>query len=528
MKLQSQLNFTEIPSIPQLIKDFLQGKFPEFQEDLFSPENFKYKIEDKFKNFSAENRANLCSVLEDQLKKLVLSDLQKTNLSILKEENTFTVTTGHQLNLFTGPVFFIYKILQTIKTANYLKKQFPESNFVPIFWMATEDHDFEEINHFKTIENYYEFKGKSGGVVGKIQIEDLVFISTFEQEFKDDVFGTELILLLKKSYKKGETLTSATRFLVNELFSKYGLLIIDGDDSLLKSEMQSVFKDELLEQILFKYTKESVEKLSDLYGKVQVNPREINLFYLTETRNRIEFDGENYLIVDTNLKFTKEEILLELKNYPEKFSPNAVLRPIYQESILPNIAYIGGNAEIMYWLELKNLFKKINLPFPILVPRNSMLLLPEKSFKKLEKLDLSIGDYFQNFDKVVKDKLLKNNAILAEINSTKNTLESQFQILKNEAAKTDVTFGNLVEAEETRQLKSFNRMKKRLLRAEKIKNSEVLQRMEQLFLDIHPGKTWQERVYNFSTFYGEFGAQFLSHIYEQMNVEKSELIILQV
>ncbi|WP_417427724.1 bacillithiol biosynthesis cysteine-adding enzyme BshC [Halpernia sp.] len=528
MKRKLSLSFTEITSIPQLIKDFLNEKFPKFKEDVFSLENFKIKIENKAKNFSAENRKNLCTVLENQLGNLNLTDLQKTNLTLLKEENTFTVTTGHQLNLFSGPVFFVYKILQTIKTAAFLKQNFTKNNFVPVFWMATEDHDFEEINHFKTKHNYFEIKGKSGGVVGKIEIEDLAFISAFEEEFKDDIFGTELILLLKKAYKKGETLTTATRYFVNQLFSKYGLIMIDGDDHLLKSEMKSIFSAELLEQTLYNSTKNTVQKLTDLYGKVQVNPREINLFYLTETRNRIEFDGENFNIVDTDLKFTKEEILSELENYPEKFSPNAVLRPVYQEYILPNIAYIGGNAEVMYWLELKELFKKIDLAFPILIPRNSMLWLPEKVFSKLEKLDLDITDYFNNFDLLVQEKLLNKNEILDEIKNSEETLKKQFQTLKEEAEKTDVTFYNLVEAEETRQLKSFNKMKKRLLRAEKIKNSELLNRMENLFLDIHPGKTWQERVFNFSVFYSELGKEFIEKSYAEMNVENSELIILQV
>lgn len=528
MKKKLSLNFTEIDSIPQLIKDFLSGKFPEFKKDAFSLGNFKNKIENKTKNFSSENRANLCSVLEKQLKNIELSDLQKSNLSLVKNENTLTVTTGHQLNLFSGPVFFVYKILQTIKTAVYLKENFPANDFVPIFWMATEDHDFEEINHFKTQHNFYEFKANSGGVVGKIKLDDIAFISAFEDEFKDDIFGTELILLLKKAYQKGETLTSATRFFVNELFSNYGLLMLDGDDKILKTEMESIFSSELLNQDLFNASKNSINKLSDLYGKVQVNPREINLFYLTETRDRIEFDGENFLIVDTDLKFTKTEILAELENYPEKFSPNAVMRPIFQENILPNIAYIGGNAEIMYWLELKDYFEKISLDFPILIPRNSMLWLPEKVFKKLEKLNLNIVDYFKNFDYLVKEKLLDNNQILEKIIETHQTLKLQFESLKIEAGKTDVTFCNLVEAEETRQLKSFKRMEKRLLRAEKIKNSELLNRLEDIFLDIHPGKSWQERVYNFSVFYSELGISFIEKSYKEMNVENSELIILQV
>lgn len=528
MKLKSHLDFTDIPSIPSLIKDFLNGKFPEFNEDRFSLENFELKIEAKQKFFGDSKRKNIVKVLEKQLKDLELSDLQKANISLLLKNNCFTVTTGHQLNLFTGPVFFIYKILQTVKTSAFLKEKFPASDFVPVFWMATEDHDFEEINHFKTDHNYYEFNAPSGGVVGKIEIENTSFITRFEEEFKDDIYGTELILLLKNAFTKGKTLTEATRFLVNELFSKYGLLILDGDDASLKSEMKTVFADELENQSLLKSAQKNIDLLTELYGKVQVNPREINLFYLTETRNRIDFDGENYYILDTDLKLSKDEILQELQNHPEKFSPNAVMRPVYQESILPNIAYIGGNAEIMYWLELKDYFAKISLPFPVLIPRNSMLLLPEKIFEKLKKLNLTVADYFENFNTMVQNKLVGNHEILKEINSAEEALKVQFKSLKKEAEKTDVTFYNLVDAEEKRQLKSFERMTKRLLRAEKIKESELLVRLENLFLEIHPGKTWQERVYNFSVFYRESGADFLDGIYAEMNVEKSELIILEV
>ncbi len=149
---------------------------------------------------------------------LTLSSKQKENIENLRLANTFTITTGHQLNLFSGPVFFVYKILQTIKTCTYLKEYFPDFNFVPVYWMASEDHDFAEINHFKTENNYYEINEKSGGPVGRIKINDTYFISEFEEEFKDSVFGTELILMLKEAYKIGNTLTQAIQILVNRLF----------------------------------------------------------------------------------------------------------------------------------------------------------------------------------------------------------------------------------------------------------------------------------------------------------------------
>lgn len=528
MKKIKNIPFIEIESIPQLIKDFLTQKIEGFEEDTFNLNNIEKQFLLKKGSFSQESRAVLSKVLDEQHASSNLSEKQKLHLSYLKDENSFTVTTGHQLNLFSGPVFFIYKILQTIKMADFLNEKFPDHKAVPVFWMATEDHDFEEINHFKTENHYYEIKAKAGGSVGRILVEDDFFISQFEEEFKDSVFGTELILLMKKAYRKGNTLSQATRILVQELFAEYGLIIIDGDHPELKKEMTDVFRNELLYHNLFETTQITVSFLSEKYGKVQVNPREINLFYLSETRNRIEFRDEKYHVVDTEISFTKEEIIAELEHYPEKFSPNALMRPVYQETILPNLVYVGGNAEIMYWLELKAYFESLQLPFPVLVPRNSLLFTDEKTLKKAAKLGLSLDDFFRDFAAVTKKILLEKNEILSLLNQSETTLNQQFQAISDQAETTDKSFGSLVDAERTRQLKSFERMRKRLLRAEKIKQQEKLERLEKLFLKIHPGKIWQERVFNFSVFYADYGREWLQNCYQEMNVEKSELIIVSI
>lgn len=527
MQKTENISFQQIGSIPQLIKDFLNRKFTDFNDFVFDESLARSKTENKQKFFTSEKREILNKVLCNQLSSLQLSENQKLNLNSILSENTFTVTTGHQLNLFTGPVFFIYKILQTIKFSETLNQNHPESRFVPVFWMATEDHDFDEINHFRTENDFFEIKGKSGGAVGRIEVEDTFFISQFAEDFKDSVFGTELILMMKNAYKKGKTLTEATRILVHELFSEYGLLIIDGDERELKNQMKTVFKNELLNETLFNSTKNKVSFLKSEYGKVQVNPREINLFYLSETRNRIEKSGDRFNIVDTDKTFSEEEILSELENFPEKFSPNAVLRPAFQESVLPNIAYIGGNAEIMYWLELPDYFSEAGIPFPFLVPRNSMLMISEKNFSKIQKSGLTVQDFLQDFAALSKDFLLEKNEISETIQQKQEILKNQFSDLKQKAQLTDKTFGNLVAAEEKRQLKSFGRMQKRLLRAEKIKHQEKLERLENLFLEIHPRGIWQERVYNFSVFYSENGKEWLQNCYREMSAANSELIVFK-
>ncbi|TXF76232.1 bacillithiol biosynthesis cysteine-adding enzyme BshC [Chryseobacterium sp.] len=526
MKAIKKIHFQDIESIPQLIKDFLDRQIAGFSAHTFSLEHFENQIALKNDFFTAEQRSILAEALKLQLEDLTLAEVQQNNLEKITDNTTFTVTTGHQLNLFTGPAYFIYKIIQTIKTALYLKENFPDYHFVPVFWMATEDHDFEEISHFKTAENFYEIHEPSGGAVGRIKVHHPSFIHDFETEFKDSVFGTELILLMKEAYKPGNTLSQATKILVQRLFGSYGLLMIDGDDHLLKKEMQEIFKDEILNQSLKKSSEKTIEFLTERYGKVQVNPREINLFYLTDTRNRIDRTGENYEIIDKNLKFSEAEILNDLNRFPEKFSPNALMRPVYQETILPNLAYIGGNAEIMYWLELKDYFASLKLPFPILVPRSSFLFLKEKTLKKAEKMDLKTEEFFSGFAQISREKLMKDHEILKILEEKENVLIQHFAELRSAAELTDQSFGNLVKAEEARQLKSFGRMKKRLLRAEKIKNREFLERLEKLFLEIHPGKNWQERVFNFSVFYSEYGEAWLKTCLDEMEVTRPELIII--
>lgn len=528
MKVLEKIPFLQIDGIPQLVKDFLSGQLHGLEHCRFSTAGFKKKIEEKSASYTSQQRRILYNVLQEQHGIVECSEKQKVNLTSLLSENTFTVVTGHQLNLFSGPSFFIYKILQTIKTAEFLSQEFPDKKFVPVFWMATEDHDFDEINHFKTLQNFYQISENSGGAVGRIEVSDVNFIRHFEEEFRDSVFGTELIRWIKEAYKQGVSLSHATRNLVQRLFSDYGLLIIDGDDRALKAQMKEIFEEEIFHSALLETTKGQIECLTEKYGRVQVNPREINLFYLSEMRNRIEAEGDVFKIVDQELTFTHEEILHELRNHPEKFSPNALMRPVYQEKVLPNIAYIGGNAEIMYWLELKDYFEAVGLPMPLLIPRNSMLFLNEKTISKSGKLGLSLRELFGDFTKITDERILGDNKILMKINEMRQVIAENFNSLKTLAAQTEKTFANLVEAEEVRQLKSFEKMKKRLLRAEKIKQAELLERLQRLYLEVHPQGNWQERVLNFSVFYADFGRKWIEACYQAMDVQNSELIIMSV
>jgi bacillithiol biosynthesis cysteine-adding enzyme BshC len=465
-------------------------------------ESFELQIKEKRVNYNSSDnfkRQVLVDALENQYSKLEKSEKTKHNIALLSSKNTFTITTGHQLNLLTGPLYFLYKIVSVINLTKELKKEYPEYNFVPIYWMASEDHDFEEINHFNFNGNKIKWNRESNGPVGRLSTEGLKEVfDLFSKEIGIGNNANYLKELFKNAYLKHKNLADATRFLVNELFTSEGLVIIDGDDKELKKLFIPYIKEELLKQISYNEVNKTNEALKEY--KIQVNPREINLFYiLDDLRERIIFDKNTYFINNTKLKFSELEILIELENYPERFSPNVILRPLYQEVILPNLCYIGGGGELAYWFELKSNFEANAVTFPILLLRNSVLVATEKQIKKAHKLNLSWNDLFLNQEKLVKQKTKELSEFKIDFTEQKNYLSQQFLKLAEIAIRTDKSFIGAVKAQEAKQIKGLDNLEKRLLKAEKKQHSEKITQIVQLQNELFPKKILQERTINISS-----------------------------
>ena len=488
---------------------YLYNRFP-------SIENFKEQIKEKEANYANSNREVLVTALNKQYQGFEISDTTKKNLELLSDSMTFTITTGHQLNLFTGPLYFLYKIVSTINLCKQLKQEYPDFNFVPIYWMATEDHDFEEINFFKIKNVKIKWEKESYGPVGRLDTKGLheVF-EVFEQDLGIGNNANFLKELFQKSYLQHSNLADATRYLANELFGKYGLVILDGDDSALKQLFIPFAKEELINQTAFKKVNETNEALKGYI--VQVNPREINLFYIENNlRERILFENNKYKINNTNLVFSETEIIALLENNPEKFSPNVILRPLYEEVILPNLCYIGGGGEIAYWLQLKANFEANNITFPILLVRNSVLLATEKQLQKADKLELSWADLFSNQQELFNKKTQEFSAFNLDFSEQKETLRKQFEKLNIIATQTDKSFIGAVKAQEVKQIKGLENLEKRLLKAEKRKYADELERIIQLQNELFPNQGLQERRNNFTEYYNEFGQEFIDKLFANL------------
>ena len=486
----------------------------------------------KEKNFPASVRKSLCVALREQYKGLEMGPAVTKNLELLADTKTLTVTTGHQLCLMTGPLYFIYKIISTLKLCRQLKDKFPEYNFVPIYWMASEDHDFEEISAFVFKGKKFKWNNDCGGAVGKIPTSGLKpLLSLFTQELGDQVNAEALKKIISDSYEKATDLSEATRIFVHSLFKVYGLLILDGDHTALKKYFTPYVKEELEHQACEKNVSEQIKELKKTYNpqyKPQVNPRDVNLFLLEEGKRHRLMKGENGFTWEGNDSvLSGEKISKWLAVSPEKFSPNVLMRPLYQEVILPNIAYIGGGGEIAYWLELKSYFEYHNIPFPLLILRNSALLINPKNARKVEQLDLTLKDLFLNRNSLINKKVRQISNIDLDLTPFKKILATQFDALGALVDQTDRSFEGAVKAQKVKQFKGIEHLEKRLLKAQKVKLKDQVERLVILHEQIFPGGNLQERVDNFSDYYIDHGSDLFDFLMETFQPLSKEFSIIE-
>jgi bacillithiol synthase len=513
----SYLSYNSTQAFSKIVTDYLQ------QSDLLKPfyehaptvEGIRAAIDQRKKINT--NRTLLVNTIQKQYSGLPISEKVKTNIDLLLKENVFAVTTAHQPNIFTGPLYFIYKIMHAVKLAEELTLQFPDNQFVPVYYMGSEDADLEELGTIHIGGQSLIWNTKQTGAVGRMKVDQsfLQMMNTIEGQIGVLPFGNELIELYKASYTEGKLIQQATLELVNQLFAAYGVVVLMPDQAELKAAFSSVIQKELLEQFSRPIVEHTAASISLNY-KVQASGRAINLFYLIDNhRERIELNAEGqYEINALNLVFSKEEMLQELANYPERFSPNVILRGVFQEMILPNIAFIGGGGELAYWLELKNVFKAVNIPYPVLVLRNSFLVIEKTQKEKLAKLAFSEIDLFADSSELINRTVKANSNHQLSLINELTAIDLLYQQLQNLSGAIDVSLVDHVIAIKSKAIKKVEQLEKKMLRAEKEKFQMAIQQITQLKSSLFPGNHLQERHDNFSIFYSKYGNHWLRFIHQ--------------
>jgi len=478
------------------------------------------------KNF--EHRQVLVEQLQGQYAGLTVSEKTSSNIKLLLSDNTFTVTTAHQPNIFTGPLYVIYKIFHVIKIAEELNAAIKDNHFVPVYFMGSEDADLEELNNITINERKYVWQTKQTGAVGRMKVDKalLQLINEMEGQLGVLPYGKELIEIFRAAYTEKTTIQQAMLHVLNSLFGEYGLVVLIPDNPSFKKIFQPVLEKEIKEQFSYKAVTDTINKL-ETYYKVQASGRAINLFYLEDDkRERIEIEDARFKVEGLNLEWTQEEILKELDEHPERFSPNVILRGALQETVLPNIIFVGGGGELAYWLELKEVFQQAGVSYPMLVLRNSFLLIEERQEQQIKKLGLPAEDLFLPEHELMKKIVDINTNNSYSLNGNIENFESLYDKLQRQANEIDASLNDHVLSLKTKALKKLTELEKKMLRAEKRRFGEQQQHIEKLKFSLFPGDNLQERVENFSGLYAINDKKFLADILEHSQGFKQEFGLL--
>lgn len=515
------LPYAATHAFSSLVTDYLAQvpAITAFQQHTPTWEGMAAAIEAR-KNYRVDRKV-LVAALQKQYAGLSVTDQVMNNMQSLLSENTFTITTAHQPNIFTGPLYFIYKILHTVKLCEELSEKFPAENFVPVYYMGSEDADLDELGFINAGEQHLVWETKQQGAVGRMKVDKplLTLLKNLESQIAVQPHGANWISMLSACYTEGTTIQQATLRLVNELFGKYGVVVVIPDNAELKKLFQSTVEKELIEKFSESIVTKTTAALAKDY-KVQAAGRPINLFYLiNDKRERIEEEdnkgeGVRYVVKGLGLSFTKEEILQELYEHPERFSANVILRGVFQGTILPDIAFIGGGGELAYWLELKDVFAAAGVPYPVLVLRNSFVFIEPLVHERIKKQQLSDQDLFETELTLTNALVTKNAQHTIRLTEQIQQIQLQYQAIQSLAANIDKSLIEHTKALETKTLKHLAELEKKIFRAEKRKYETDIQQIHFIKKSLFPANSLQERHQNIALFYAKYGVDFIDMIYQ--------------
>jgi bacillithiol biosynthesis cysteine-adding enzyme BshC len=514
----------------KLVTDYIAGD--EKLKNYFSYNTDNEGIANSIKNRKAYkvNRGLLVQELQESYLNVSISDKVTKNIHSLLNENTFTVCTAHQPNIFTGHLYFIYKIVHAIKLADELNEKHPDLHFVPVYFMGSEDADLEELGEVVVDGKKYNWQTDQKGAVGRMKVDAqfVALIDELEKQLTGRKYSEEIIAKIRAAYIINKNIDKSTFEFVNQLFGEYGLIVFIPDNVRFKQECKAIFKAELEQQFSSKILAETLSEFPEEY-KIQTKGRDINLFYLQEnSRERIEKTEMGFTVANTNLSFTHQELLNELDQFPERFSPNVILRPLVQELLLPNVAFIGGGGELAYWLELKKIFEKAAVHYPVLLLRNSFMMIDAKTMSEINKLSLHPEDFFMSVLEISNKYISKESQHQLRLEVEKMKMTALYDEISKIVGTTDTTLATHTSALKTKAIKLLEELEKKQMRAERRKASEAVYKIEKIKNTLFPGGVLQERVENMLPFYANLGSSFIENIYLHSKCTEQHFYIFEI
>ena len=539
------INFADIPGHQKLFLDYLYdfNKVKKF---------YKNNVHDKdnylsiFKRISAQKkvpRTQLTGILTNQYNGLPLSSNTSKNIAILSDNNTLAVVTGQQLGILGGPMYTLYKIITAIKLSNYLSQRYDDFNFVPVFWLEADDHDFNEVRSVSVINDSNEIKvisygeevseDESKSSVGEIIFNDSLnnFFAELESSSRSTEFTAQLFSEIKSIYSPGKAFKQAFKELIFSFFDRYGLVIFDPQDKEIKNLLKPVFKKEISD---FRIHTEKLVNISAQLEEsyhAQVKVRPVNLFYKDSDGRYLIEPGENeFGLKRKRKKFSYEELIDTIEKEPENFSPNVLLRPICQDYILPTAFYVGGPSEIAYFAQVMPLYDFFGIEAPVIYPRSSATIIEKNISSLLERYELKTDKVFKSGSGIKQQIInsLTSNSIDDIFNNATNQIDAAFDSLKEKLFEFDKTVSDSSSKYKQKINQYLAEYKSKATEAQKRKHETTLRQIDKILNTIYPNANLQEREINFIYFLNKYGKEFLDKVFDETMINKFEHQIIEL
>ena len=539
------LNFADIPGHQSLFLDYLYNfkNVEEFyKKDFRNTEAYEEHFEAVLSKYKT-SRDEINEMISQQYSDIQLSKATKANIELLQNNKTLAVVTGQQLGIAGGPLYTFYKIITAIKLSKHLKENYNDFNFVPVFWLEVDDHDFNEVkslNIFAQDNNLATVSYEDGlpdevnrGSVGVKEFDKNIdnFFEQLNNVLRPSDFKEDLFTKLKSAYFDGTSFKDAFFDLIFEIFDEYGLIIFDPGEKKVKEKLVDVFRFEL--DNFRSHTDKLVLRSAELEEKyhAQVKIRPINLFII-ENKERLAIDPDDagYRLKGKRAVLSPDELNKRITERPDKISPNVILRPICQDYLFPTAFYIGGPGEISYFAQILSLYPSFDIEAPIIYPRSSATIIGKNISDVIAKYDIPIKDIFNDPESVTQQVIQKLsdkdvNDIFLETNVKLLLLMDE---LKEQIKEIDPTLMDLTEKTKERISQTIGGLKSKTENAQKRKFETALRQIDKAVMMLYPGKNLQEREINYTYYANKYGSDILKWIFDELSINKFEHQFLEI
>jgi bacillithiol synthase len=540
------INFSDIPAHQNLFLDYIE-EFENVQR--FYGKNFRdmEQYRPHFQNLASANRAHralLPEIIQKQYHEHKISRQTQQNIDLLASPKTIAIVTGQQLGIFGGPLYTIYKTITAIKLCHFLKENFDDFNFVPVFWLEGDDHDYDEVRTFSVLNNenglltlnYDDGLGEelNRGSIGHLKFNENLntVFESLTGFLRESEFKASLIDFLKTIYQPDKSFLETFRELMVNLFDEYGLVVFNPLDQAAKKLLIPVFKKAIED-----YATQSLSlversaELEEVYH-AQVKVKAINMFYMDEKERLLiePTDSGELRLKGKRKKFTFEEILHQIETNPENFSPNVLLRPICQDYLFQTGFYIAGPGEISYFAQVNPLYESYDLEEPFIYPRSSATIVEQGVNNVLKKQNLTYLDIFTDENELIQKVVSASSDInLDELfQKSSEELGIMFSQISEKLKTIDKTLLDLSEKSKQRIEQTLDYLKNKASEAEKRKYDTSIRQLTKVRNILFPNGNLQEREINFIYFVNKYGMDFLKWLYNELEINKFEHQMLEL